>query len=294
MYGTRIDPGANVSLKALKTRSPGRLSKEEGKSRLAELTDELGQLQKLLYSAGTHALLVVLQGMDTSGKDGSIREAFADVNPTGVTVVPFKVPTEEELAHDFLWRIHQHTPRLGQITIFNRSHYEDVVVVRVKKLVSRRIWAARFEQINTFEQLLADNNTIICKLFLHVSKDEQEQRLLEREADLTDAWKLTVTDWYERDHWGTYQQAYADAIEKCSTRHAPWHVIPADQKWYRNLAVTEAVVRSLRPYRKAWVAKLEAEARTQLAAIAEARLQGRIPEPPPVERDAASDIGEAQ
>jgi PPK2 family polyphosphate:nucleotide phosphotransferase len=294
VYGTRIEPGANVSLKALKTRSPGRLSKEDGKARLAELARELGELQKLLYSAGTHSLLVVFQGMDTSGKDSSIREAFAEVNPTGITVTPFKVPTEEELAHDFLWRIHQHTPESGQIAIFNRSHYEDVVVVRVRKLVPRKVWAARYDRINAFEQLLAENNTIICKVFLHVSKDEQERRLLDREADLTDAWKLSVNDWYERDHWGTYQQAYEDAIGKCSTRHAPWHVIPADQKWYRNLAVAEAIVRSLRPYRKSWVTKLEAEARTQLDAIAEARKQGRIPEPPPAEIEPPADLAEAQ
>ncbi len=279
MYGSQIKPGSSVSLKRHRTRTTNSISKEAGLDELHKLAVELGELQELLFAAGTHSLLVVLQGMDTSGKDGTIREAFKEVNPAGIRVASFKVPTPTELAHDFLWRVHSQTPDRGQIAIFNRSHYEDVVVVRVHDLVPRSVWSARYDQINEFERLLSENQTIICKFFLHVSKEEQEERLLAREADLTDAWKLSVADWTEREHWDSYQEAYADAIARCSTKHAPWHLIPSDQKWFRNLAVTESLVKELRPYRKQWLAKLETEARTQLQALEDARAAGTIAKP---------------
>jgi PPK2 family polyphosphate:nucleotide phosphotransferase len=279
VLATRIKPGSSISIKDLATRAKTDLTKVEGLALLAAKSVELGALQELLFAAGTHSLLVVLQGMDTSGKDGTIREVFRDVNPAGVSVVPFKVPTAEELGHDFLWRIHQHTPNRGQIVIFNRSHYEDVLVVRVHDLVDKAIWSDRYEQINRFEELLADNNTIICKLFLHVSKDEQEQRLLAREQDITDAWKLSVGDWTERGFWNDYQKAYQDVLSKCSTEHAPWHVIPADQKWLRNLAVVEVLLETLAPFADGWQDKLESEAKVQLAALEEAREAGTIPRP---------------
>lgn len=279
MYATQIKPGSSVSLKRLTTRTTRKITKEAGLEELKRLTVELGELQEYLWAAGTHALLVVFQGMDTSGKDGAIREAFREVNPAGVIETPFKVPSAIELAHDFLWRIHQRTPELGEIAIFNRSHYEDVVVVRVHDLVPKEIWSARYDQINEFERILTDNKTIICKFFLHVSKEKQEERLIEREADLTDAWKLSVSDWTERAYWDEYQSAYGDAVGRCSTKFAPWYVVPADQKWFRNLAVTEVLVRTLRPYLKEWRAKLEREAAAQLAALERARAEGTIPRP---------------
>jgi PPK2 family polyphosphate:nucleotide phosphotransferase len=291
VYGTQIKPGSSVSLERHKTRTNDSVSKEEGLAELRTLAAELCDLQKLLFAAGTHALLVVLQGMETSGKDGTIREAFREVNPAGVTVTPFKVPTPAELAHDFLWRVHPFAPARGQIAIFNRSHYEDVVVVRVHDLVPKEIWSARYDQINEFERLLTDNQTIVAKFFLHVSKDEQEDRLLDREADLTDAWKLSVTDWAEREHWDSYQKAYSDALERCSTRHAPWTVIPSDQKWFRNLAVTEALVKQLRPYSKAWSAQLESEAAARLAELERARSEGSIPRPTKPDSSAKSSEG---
>lgn len=283
MYATQIEPGSSVSLQRLDTRTSREITEEAGRDELRRLAVELGELQEYLWAAGTHALLVVFQGMDTSGKDGAIREAFREVNPAGVIETPFKVPSAIELAHDFLWRIHQRTPELGEIAIFNRSHYEDVVVVRVHELVPKDVWSTRYDQINDFERMLTANNTIICKFFLHVSKEKQEERLIARESDLTDAWKLSVSDWKEREYWDDYQSAYADAIEKCSTKHAPWYVVPADQKWFRNLAVAEVLVHTLRPYLKGWRAKLERQAATQLAALKQARSDGTIPRP--VEKD---------
>jgi PPK2 family polyphosphate:nucleotide phosphotransferase len=211
---------------------------------------------------------VVLQGMDAAGKDGAIKHVVGALNPRGVHVVSFGVPTPEEREHDFLWRVHRHAPRLGEFSIFNRSHYEDVLVARVHDLVPKAVWKERFDHINGFEELLAEHGTILLKFFLHISKKEQEKRLLEREKDPSTAWKLNVNDWKERERWGEYTDAYEDAMERCSTRFAPWYVVPADAKWYRNLVIAEAIVEAMRPHEKAWIEKLDAdgaEGRRELA-----------------------------
>jgi PPK2 family polyphosphate:nucleotide phosphotransferase len=278
VYGKTVKPGSPLSLKKFDTRALDTISKDEGKDRFAKYADELAELQELLYAAGTHSLLVVLQGMDTSGKDGAIKDVFREVNPAGCRVIPFKVPTPEELAHDFLWRVHKQVPERGQIAIFNRSHYEDVLVVRVHELAPKSVWSQRYDQINAFERLLADTGTIVVKCFLHISKEEQQERLLAREEDPVKAWKLAVKDWQERENWDRYQQAYQDALRKCSTDHAPWHIIPADQKWFRNLAISEILVTELNQYRRDWQRKLDALSKTQLTALKEARAAGAIPD----------------
>jgi PPK2 family polyphosphate:nucleotide phosphotransferase len=250
-------PDTPVELAALATRDDGGMSKEEGRVRLEDVTAELGALQEELYAAGTHALLVVLQGMDTSGKDGTIRAVMSGVSPVGCRVASFRVPTADELARDFLWRVHREVPAKGMMTVFNRSHYEDVLVVRVRELVPEAVWRPRYEQIRRFEALLADTGTLLLKFFLHISPGEQEERLLAREADPTKAWKLSAGDWRERERWDAYQRAYAEAIRETSTADAPWHVVPADRKWYRNLVVAETIVRALREHRDAWAERLE-------------------------------------
>lgn len=241
--------------------------------RFRQLADELGELQDLCYAAGTESLLVVLQGMDTSGKDGAIRGVFNAVNPQGVHVASFKVPTPLELAHDFLWRIHQQTPAKGMFTIFNRSQYESVLVERVKGLVPEAVWSQRYEQINEFERLLTASDTIVAKFFLHISREEQKERLLKREADPTKAWKLAAGDWIERRSWPAYLAAYQDALNHCATPNAPWFIVPADRKWYRDLVIAEALVATLRPYRQRWLDHLEARgkaAMTEVLAVREA------------------------
>jgi len=199
----------------------------------------------VLYAERRHAVLVVLQGMDTSGKDGTVKHVMSGVNPSGCEVVPFKVPTEEEAEHDFLWRAHRAAPRRGHITIFNRSHYEDVLVPRVHRTVPRAILRRRYEQINDFERILAENDTLIVKFFLHISKGEQRRRLAERLADPDKAWKFSANDLKERALWERYLTAYEKLLARCSTPHAPWYVIPADHKWHRNLAVASRLVDAL-------------------------------------------------
>jgi PPK2 family polyphosphate:nucleotide phosphotransferase len=270
-HAFKIAPGKKVRLADYNPDADGGMSKEEGQAKLAKLTAELGALQEELYAAGQHSVLMILQGIDTSGKDGTIRNVLVDVNPLGCRVESFKVPTEEELAHDFLWRAHRVTPRKGMIGVFNRSHYEDVLVVRVHQLVPKNIWQARYDQINAFENILASNNTIILKFYLHISKDEQEQRLLEREQDTTKAWKLSAGDWREREHWDDYIAAYQDVLQRCSTDAAPWYIVPANRKWYRNLAVSEALVETLREYSKDWRKALDAMSKARLAELAEFR-----------------------
>jgi PPK2 family polyphosphate:nucleotide phosphotransferase len=274
-HAFKVVPGKKVRLADYDPDADGDLVKEAGLARLAKLTAELGELQEELYAAGQHSVLMILQGMDTSGKDGTIRSVLVDVNPLGCRVESFKVPTEEELAHDFLWRAHRVTPRKGMIGVFNRSHYEDVLVARVHQLVPEKTWQARYDQINAFENILASNNTIIFKFYLHISKEEQEQRLLEREQDATKAWKLSAGDWREREHWDDYLAAYQDALQRCSTAAAPWYIVPANRKWYRNLAVAEALVESLREYRKDWRKALDAMSKARLAELAEFREQKR-------------------
>lgn len=234
------------------------LEKEDAESKLEPICEELSELADLLFYAGKHPLLIVLQGMDTSGKDGTIRFLLQHMNAQSIDIVSFKVPTPDELAHDFLWRCHQNTPGRGEITIFNRSHYEDVLVVRVHDFVPEAKWRSRYGKIVNFEDQLSDNETIIVKIFLHISKDEQEQRLIEREQETEKSWKLSVGDWKERQNWDAYQSAYEDAINETATKESAWHVIPADKKWFRNLAVAEAIVEALRPYKSGWMDSLKA------------------------------------
>ncbi|NNJ09483.1 polyphosphate kinase 2 family protein [Chloroflexales bacterium ZM16-3] len=252
----KVEPGSKISLSDYDPRYEGKVKRKDAEDELEKLTTELDDLQELLYGAGTHSLLVVMQGMDTSGKDSTVRTVFGKVSPLGSYVAPFKVPTEDELAHDFLWRVHKVTPRKGQIGIFNRSHYEDVLVVRVHGYVPEKVWKARYKQINNFEQLLADSGTIILKFFLNISREEQEQRLLEREQETEKAWKLAAGDWRERELWDKYMVAYDDALGKCSTEHAPWHIVPADRKWFRNYAVASTIVETLRGYKDGWMETL--------------------------------------
>jgi PPK2 family polyphosphate:nucleotide phosphotransferase len=241
-----VKPGTKVSLKDYDPddtgdyRDAGSAEKE-----LEDQVEELGRLQYLLYAENRRALLIVLQGMDTSGKDGTIRHVMSRMTPLGVQVKAFKAPNEEELAHDFLWRVHQAVPRKGYVGIFNRSHYEDVLVVRVHDLVPREVWKGRYEQINQFEKILVENNVIVLKFFLHISKKEQKKRLEARLKDPTRYWKFSLSDIKERGYWGDYQKAYQDALSRCSTEWAPWHVVPANHKWYRNLLVARVVAQTL-------------------------------------------------
>lgn len=243
-------------LRSFDTKENGGLTKEEGLLKTHELATRLGELQELMFAAGSNPLLIVLQGRDTSGKDGTIRHLLQFMNAQSTRIAPFKVPTPVELAHDFLWRVHQQTPMKGETVIFNRSHYEDVLVVRVHNLVPEAVWSKRYETINEFEELLTESGTIIVKFFLNISKDEQEKRLLEREQDATKSWKLSAGDWKERQYWEQYADAYEDALGKCSTKNASWNIVAADSKWYRNLAITEALVNALEPYEAKWMAKL--------------------------------------
>lgn len=244
----RIPPGTSVDLSAIDPRDSSAFDgdKAAGKDRLKDLTDELEQLQELLYAEGTHKVLIVLQATDTGGKDGTIRHVFDGVNPQGVKVASFKKPSPEELAHDYLWRVHRHTPGAGEITIFNRSHYEDVLVVRVHSLVPDDVWSRRYDHINAFEKMLADEGTTILKFFLHISKGEQAERLQARLDTPEKRWKFSVGDLGERARWDEYQTAYQAMLERTSTPWAPWYVVPADRKWYRNLVVSSVVTSTLR------------------------------------------------
>ncbi|MGQ9548425.1 MAG: PPK2 family polyphosphate kinase [Roseiflexus sp.] len=207
-YAHHVTPGTHVHLRDIDPDADTGLTKEEGREQFAGFNATLDAMQAELYAARTHALLLILQGMDTAGKDGAIRNVMHNLNPQGCRVESFKVPTEEELAHDFLWRVHKVVPRKGMVGVFNRSHYEDVLIARVHSLVPEHVWRARYEQINAFERLLTDTGTIVVKCFLHISKDEQEKRLLAREQDVTKAWKLSAGDWREREHWDEYMAAY--------------------------------------------------------------------------------------
>ncbi len=256
MHAIRIEEEKRISLDEISTRPPKQLERDKANEELAELEEELGELQELMWGARKHGVLVVLQGRDTAGKDGAIKRAVGSLNPRGVQVVSFGKPTEEESQHDFLWRVHRHTPRKGEFSIFNRSHYEDVLVVRVHDLVKESVWRARYEHIVDFETMLVQEGCIVLKFFLHVSKEEQRERLLAREKDPAKAWKLNPEDWKERRCWNEYTEAYEEVFRRCSTQLAPWHIVPADAKWYRNLAIAQAIVRVLRPYKDAWIETL--------------------------------------
>ncbi len=242
-----VPPGEKLNLRAIDPRAtPGfDGDKDDGKARTAKLNARLEELQEALYAENRHRLLVVLQAMDAGGKDGTIRTVFDGVNPQGVRVTSFKQPTPAELAHDFLWRVHPHAPACGQIAIWNRSHYEDVLVARVHDLVPERTWRARYEHIAAFERLLVGEGTTIRKFFLHISKDEQRQRLQERIDDPKKRWKWSSRDLDERARWDDYQAAYEDALGATSTAKAPWYVVPADRNWFRDLVVSEILVEAL-------------------------------------------------
>jgi PPK2 family polyphosphate:nucleotide phosphotransferase len=267
-FGWKVNEDSKVILKEYDADYDGKhLNHAEGTKELEKLSSELCDLQELLAAAQHHSMLIVLQGMDTSGKDGTIRHVFSYVNPQGCYVHSFKEPTPEDLAHDFLWRVHKVTPGKGSIGIFNRSHYEDVLIARVHNLVPEEVWSKRYKEINHFEHLLASSGTIILKFYLHISYDEQKQRLLAREEDKDKAWKISASDWSERKYWQAYQQAYEDALSRCSTPDAPWYIIPSNHKWYRNLAVAHILVHTMRQYKDEWKTDLEARGKQELALL---------------------------
>jgi PPK2 family polyphosphate:nucleotide phosphotransferase len=243
----RVTPDAKVRLRKFATADTGGYKdQQDAAPDLEKHRLQLDQLQDVLYAEAKHALLVVLQGMDTGGKDGTIRHIFSGVNPQGCDVTSFKVPTPVEAAHDFLWRAHLAVPRRGMIGIFNRSHYEDVLVTRVHGVVDNKAARHRFDQINAFEQMLFENGVAIVKFFLHISREEQTARLRERCQDKNKHWKISESDFHERVFWPQYQAAYEDAIGHTSQKHAPWFIIPADHKWYRNVAISRILVDTLR------------------------------------------------
>jgi len=240
-----VNPGSGVKLSSIDPADTRGMDRDEAAKRHARNVERLTELGSMLWADNRYAMLAVLQGMDTAGKDGTIRRVMSGINPRDCRVVSFKAPSQEELDHDFLWRVHRECPRRGEIGVFNRSHYEDVLIVRVRGLVKKEVWSARYDQINRFEQHLAENGTRIVKFFLHISKAEQKERLEARLADPSKNWKMNPTDLEERKLWDDYQRAYEDAISRCSTAHAPWFIIPADKKWFRDLAVSSIMVEML-------------------------------------------------
>ena len=240
-----VEPGKAVMLADWDPADKLGFKKDDESDELAKSIARLDELQYLLYAEHQHALLIVLQGIDASGKDGTIRHVMTGFNPQGCRVTAFKTPTAEEADHDFLWRVHAAVPRKGDIAIFNRSHYEDVLVVRVRELVPKDVWSRRYEQINQFEAILRENGVVIVKFFLHISKDEQKQRFADRLQDPTRQWKLALGDFEDRKRWSEYTAAYEDALARCSTDAAPWYIVPADRKWVRNLAVSQILVETL-------------------------------------------------
>jgi PPK2 family polyphosphate:nucleotide phosphotransferase len=242
----RVPPGSKVNLADIDpSGTHGWADKAAADEARQANVDRLAELSSMLWADNRYALLVVLQGMDTAGKDGTIRRVMSGINPRDCRVVSYGKPTEEELEHDFLWRIHRNTPRRGEIGVFNRSHYEDVLVARVRELVPKPVWSARYDHINDFESTLAESGTVILKFFLHISKEEQKERLQARIQDPAKNWKMNPGDLEERQYWDDYQRAYEDAITRCSTDAAPWYIIPADKKWFRNLAVSAILVETL-------------------------------------------------
>ena len=264
-------PGRRVRLDDISAQPPKGMTREKAAGRLASLGEEMFKLQDAMFGARVSSVLVVLQGRDGAGKDGAIKNVVGFLNPRGVNVVSFGVPTEEERQHDFLWRVHRHAPRKGEFAIFNRSHYEDVLVVRVHDLAPKSLWKERYGHIVDFEELLAEHDTIVLKYFLHITKKEQEKRLLEREAQPETAWKLNPTDWTEREFWDDYTEAYEDAISKTAARHAPWTVVPANAKWYRNLVIAESICEALRARRGDWKRRLDEMGKAGRAELARYR-----------------------
>ncbi|HLF27136.1 MAG TPA: polyphosphate kinase 2 family protein [Anaerolineae bacterium] len=248
MQRYRVKPGSRIDLSEW---DPGDTSafegdKAEAQAQLRALNRELEALQELLYAEHQHKVLILFQAMDTGGKDGAIRHVFEGVNPQGVRVASFKAPTALELDHDYLWRIHPHAPGKGELVIFNRSHYEDVLVVRVHQLAPKKVWSKRYDHINAFEQMLAEEGTTILKFFLHIHQAEQKERLQARLEEADKCWKFNAADLDERKRWPDYMQAYAEALSKTSTAWAPWYIVPANRKWYRNLVVATIIVETLK------------------------------------------------
>jgi len=241
-----VEPGNKVRLDRIDPAFKGRHeSHEQALPKIARNVERMDQLQYLLYADGDQSLLVVLQALDAGGKDGVVRHLFSGMNPQGTTSVGFKQPSKIEAAHDFLWRAHLRAPGRGEVVIFNRSHYEDVLVVRVHKLAPKTVWSKRYALINDFEKMLSANGTRILKFFLHISPEEQLARFKERLDDPARHWKISESDYSERELWPEYISAFEEALEKTSTRHAPWFIIPSDHKWFRNLAISQIVADTL-------------------------------------------------
>jgi PPK2 family polyphosphate:nucleotide phosphotransferase len=239
----RVEPGASVRLKDIDPGYHGKHASEaDAQKDLDRYKDKLTRMQRLFYGDHSRSLLIVLQGIDGAGKDGTCWHVIGAMDPQGVKVTGFKQPTPEELSHDFLWRVHPHAPGKGEVAVFNRSHYEDVLVVRVHKLVPKPVWQARYDLINDWEKLLhVESNATILKFFLYISKDEQLARFKDRLDDPARQWKISESDYTERNYWDDYIAAFEDAVSKCSKKHAPWYVIPSNQKWFRNLAVSQII-----------------------------------------------------
>jgi PPK2 family polyphosphate:nucleotide phosphotransferase len=243
----RVEPGASINLDKIDADfKPKGLDRDEAEERFRELTVELRDLQHLLYAEDRRSLLIVLQGRDAAGKDGTIRHVFGPMNPQGTRVTSFKVPSKEERAHDFLRRCHMAAPKTGTVGIFNRSHYEDVLVVRVHDLVPKKIWSKRFDHINAFEQLLADKGTVILKFYLHIDRDEQLERFKRRMDNPKKNWKISDADYTERPYWDAYTEAFQGALSECSTDVAPWFIVPANRKWARNLVIADIVADAMK------------------------------------------------
>ncbi|MBI1335523.1 MAG: polyphosphate kinase 2 family protein [Phycisphaera sp.] len=240
-----VKPGSKARLASRPTSLSTRLNKADIQGLLDKTTQRLDQLQEVMYAEGRQRLLLVLQAMDAAGKDSTIRHVFGPVNPQGVRIVSFKAPVGEELTHDYLWRIHQQVPSRGRLVVFNRSHYEDVLIVRVKNLVPPEVWKRRYQQINDFERMLTEEGVTIVKAYLHISKAYQKKRLQRRLDNPDKHWKFNVEDLKERARWDAYRKAYEVALTRCSTPHAPWHVIPAEDRRLRDLAVATLLVKTL-------------------------------------------------
>lgn len=247
MKSLRFNPGSHFKVTDVDPddTSPAPGDKERTVAASEKLQTRIGELQELLYAGHQHKVLIILQGMDTSGKDGTLRHVMSGASPQSMRVVSFKKPNDEELDHDYLWRIHRQVPAAGEIVVFNRSHYEDVLIVRVHSLVPKSVWSKRYDQINGFERMLAESGVTILKFFLHISRDEQRERLQARLDDPTKRWKFQHGDLDERKKWNAYMRAYEDAIERTSTKWAPWTIVPANRKWVRNWIVARAVVDAL-------------------------------------------------
>ncbi|MCS6802148.1 MAG: polyphosphate kinase 2 family protein [Chloroflexota bacterium] len=248
----RVPPGHPVRLAAVETRVDDGLKRADAAAELETHRSALTALHDLLYVASTHAVLIILQGIDASGKDGVIRNVFTAFNPAGCRVISFKAPTPLEARHDYLWRIHKNVPAHGEIVVFNRSHYESVLVERVHGIVPADVWAKRYSEINGFEQVLAESNTLLLKFFLHLSPEEQLERFHDRLNQPDKWWKLAVADWEDRERWNEYQAAFEEMLNRTSTDFAPWYVIPADRKWYRDLAIARITRRCLETLSDRW------------------------------------------